>query len=251
MMIAMTIAGMDPSGGAGILNDIKTFHSMGVYGTGIVTVLTAQNHKRVESIETVSLEFIRKQFETVLEEYPVEYAKTGMLYSIENVELVSCLVKKHDMKVVVDPVMVAGSGAQLSVDGYAKSLKEHLLQCAVLTTPNVKEAETLSGISIVNVDDAVEAADKIGELCDVVITGGDLGGSCVVNLDGNIHVVEAELVESENTHGTGCSFSAAITACLVKGYDHVHSIEMAVDYVRDAVVNGKWGTLNQFHRYKI
>lgn len=249
-MMAMTIAGMDPSGGAGIINDIKTFHSMDVYGTGIVTVLTAQNYKRVDSIEPVSSNFIERQFETVLEEYPVEYVKTGMLYSVENVELISRLIKKHDLKVVVDPVMIAGSGAPLSLEGYSKSLIQHLLPFAILTTPNVKEAETLSGINIENIDDAVEAADKIGEICNVVVTGGDLGGSCVVKLNGDLSIIETELVESENTHGTGCSFSAAITAGLVKGYDYIQSIEIAVKYVREAVVHGNWGTLNQFHESK-
>lgn len=249
-MMAMTIAGMDPSGGAGILNDIKTFHSMGVYGTAVVTVLTAQNPKKVEGIEPVSTGFIEKQVETVLDEYPVEYVKTGMLYSVENVRLVSKLVKKHNLKVVVDPVMVAGSGAKLSVEGYAESLKKYLLPHALIVTPNIMEAKILSGKRILNVEDAVESAAKIGEMCNVVITGGDLEGSNVVNWEGEIFTVEMELVESENTHGTGCSFSAAITAGLVKGYDPVLSIEMAGEFVRHAVASGRWGTLNQFYKFE-
>lgn len=249
-MIAMTIAGMDPSGGAGILNDIKTFHSLGVYGTAVVTVLTAQNPKRLEGIEPVNIDFIEKQVETVLEEYPVEYGKTGMLYSVENVKLVSRLIKKHKLNVVVDPVMVAGSGASLSCEGYAESLKEYLLPLAILTTPNVREAEILSGTEIKDVNDAVESATLIGKTCNVVITGGDLGGLSVVNWEGEISTVEMELVESENTHGTGCSFSAAVTAGLVKGNDPIRSIEKAGEFVKDAVAFGRWGTLNQFHRFE-
>ena len=162
-MMAMTIGGYDPSGGAGILNDIKTFHALNVYGTAVITVLTAQNSKRVEDIELVSTDFIQKQLETVLEDIPIKYAKTGMLYSSENVKVVSEKIVEHDLKVVVDPVMVAGCGSLLSVDGYAESIKKYLLPNAVLTTPNINEAEQLSGIKINCTDDAIDAAIKIGK----------------------------------------------------------------------------------------
>jgi hydroxymethylpyrimidine/phosphomethylpyrimidine kinase len=248
-MIAMSIAGFDPSGGAGILNDIKTFHALGVYGTAVITALTAQNPHRVEAVEPVSTDFIDKQLETVLEDYPIEYAKSGMLYNSENVKLVSEKIVQHELNLVVDPVMVAGSGNSLSKEGYVESLKKYLLPHAILTTPNTNEAEQLSGIKIIDTDDAVKAATEIGKICDVIVTGGHLNGSNIF-FNGTVKVFEGEIIESINTHGTGCSYSAAITAGLSKGENLISSIEIAGEFVKNSVVNGKWGTLNQFHKFK-
>lgn len=245
-MIALSIAGYDPSGGAGILNDVKTFQAMGIYGTGVVTVLTAQNPERVEAIEPVSTEFIEKQLETLLKFYPIKYCKTGMLYNKENLKLVGAKTKEHNLKVVVDPVMVAGCGTELSVDGYTKELKKYLLPNATLTTPNIYEAELLSGQKIESIDDAVEAAVKIGKICDVVITGGNLNGSNVV-FDGTLKVIENELIGDVEVHGTGCSFSAAVTVGLLKNNSLKRSVEDAVEFVKHGVEHGKWGTLDQFH----
>ena len=248
-MIAMSIAGYDPSGGAGILNDIKTFHALGIYGTAVITVLTAQNPSRVVGIESVSTDFIEKQLDTILEDYPVKYAKTGMLYSKENIKLVSDKVVEHDLSLVVDPVMIAGSGALLSRGNFADSIKKYLLPNTVLTTPNIQEAEELSGIKIHSIDDAVKAAEEIGKICNVIITGGHLNG-CNVFFNGSVKVIEGEIVESKNTHGTGCSYSAAVTASLAKGCDLFQSIEIAGEFVRNSVINGEWGTLNQFYKFK-
>jgi len=248
-MMAMTIAGYDPSGGAGILNDIKTFHALGVYGTAVITVLTAQNSKRVGEIKQVPSDFIGKQIETVLEDIPIKFAKTGMLYSSEIVKLVSEKVVEHDFNLVVDPVIVAGCGTMLSETGYVESLKEYLLPNAVLATPNIKEAEILSGVQINCVDEAVEAAIEIGKICNVVVTGGHLNGKNVV-FNGSIKIIEGEIVESKNTHGTGCSFSAAVTAGLARGFKLLQSIEMSGEFVKESIVKGEWGTLNQFHNFK-
>lgn len=245
-MIALSIAGYDPSGGAGILNDVKTFQAMGIYGTGVITVLTAQNPESVEAIEPVSTEFIEKQLETLLKVYPIKYCKTGMLYSKENLKLVGTKAKEHDLRMVVDPVMVAGCGAELSVDGYAKVLKKYLLPNAILTTPNIYEAELISGLKIESIDDAVEAAVKIGKICDVVITGGNLKGSNIV-FDGTLSVIENELVGNVEVHGTGCSFSAAVTVGLLKNQGLKRSVETAVEFVKHGVEHGQWGTLDQFH----
>ncbi|UTB32953.1 MAG: bifunctional hydroxymethylpyrimidine kinase/phosphomethylpyrimidine kinase [Methanobacterium sp. ERen5] len=245
-MIALSIAGYDPSGGAGILNDVKTFQAMGIYGTGVITVLTAQNPESVEAIEPVSTEFIEKQLETLLKVYPIQYCKTGMLYNKENLKLVGAKTKEHNLKMVVDPVIVAGCGAELSVDGYAKELKKYLLPNATLTTPNIYEAELISGQKIESVDDAVEAAVNIGKICDVVITGGNLNGSNIV-FDGTLSVVENELIGDVEVHGTGCSFSAAVTVGLLKNNCLKRSVEDAVEFVKHGVEHGKWGTLDQFH----
>ena len=247
-MMAMTIGGYDPSGGAGILNDIKTFHALEVYGTGIITVLTAQNSKKVEDIMPVSTDFIQKQIETVLEDIPIKFVKTGMLYSSENVKTVSEKIVEHDLNLVVDPVMVAGCGSPLSVDGYSEAVKKYLLPNAVLVTPNVNEAQQLSGIEINCTDDAVAAAIEIGKICDVVVTGGHLNGDNVL-FNGTINIINGDLIESVNTHGTGCSYSAAITAGLSKGISLLESVEMAGEFVKESVINGEWGTLNQFHNF--
>lgn len=245
-MIALSIAGYDPSGGAGILNDIKTFQAMGIYGTGVITVLTAQNPDRVEAIEPVSMDFIEKQLETLFEVYPIQYCKTGMLYNTDNLKLVRTKAREHRLNMVVDPVMVAGCGAELSVDGYAKALKKYLLPNATLTTPNIFEAELLSGQTIESVDDAVEAAMKIGKICDVVITGGHLKGSNIV-FNGTLSIIENKLIGNDEVHGTGCSFSAAVTAGLLKNHDLKKSVEDAAEFVKTGVEHGKWGTLDQFH----
>jgi hydroxymethylpyrimidine/phosphomethylpyrimidine kinase len=248
-MIAMTMAGFDPSGGAGILNDVKTFHAFGVYGAAILTVLTAQNSTRVEDIQLIPTDFIEKQIETVLEDLPVKFAKTGMLYTSENVKFISNKVAEHELELVVDPVMVAGSGDLLSVEGYAETLKKYLLPNAVLTTPNITEAEKLSGIKINNIDDAIDAAVEIGKICNVVVTGGHLDGKNIL-FNGSIKIIEGEIIESKNTHGTGCSYSAAITASLARGCKMLQSIEKAGEFVKESVNTGAWGTLNQFHNVK-
>jgi hydroxymethylpyrimidine/phosphomethylpyrimidine kinase len=168
-----------------------------------------------------------------------------MLYSKEIVQLVSRKIREHDLKLVVDPVMVSGSGGSLSIEGFKESLEKYLLPSAVLVTPNISEAEQLSGMKINDDDDAVQAAIEIGKICNVVITGGHLNGRDII-YNGMIHVVEGELLDSENTHGTGCSYSAAVTAGLVKGCDLLGSIEIAGKFVKKGIEYGKWGTLNQF-----
>jgi hydroxymethylpyrimidine/phosphomethylpyrimidine kinase len=246
--IAMTIAGFDPSGGAGVLNDVKTFESLGVYGTAVVTALTAQNIYEVKGVLPVDVGFIEKQMETVLQSEDIKYAKTGMLYSQEIVKAVASRVEEHELKLVVDPVMVAGSGGFLSKKGLTESIKKYLLPLSVLTTPNIHEAETLSGIKIENEGNAIEAALEIGKYCDVVVTGGHLKGSDIF-YNGSIHVFEGELMESNNTHGSGCTYSAAVTAMLSQGCDMESSIKFAGNFVKESIKYGTRGTLNQMWKF--
>jgi hydroxymethylpyrimidine/phosphomethylpyrimidine kinase len=248
-MIAMSIAGFDPSGGAGILSDVKTFHALGVYGTAVITVITAQNPSIVSAIQPVATKLIENQIDTIMEDYPIEHAKTGMLFNSTIVELVAEKIQEHHLKVVVDPVMIAGCGADLSDKSYLKSLKKYLLPSASIVTPNIDEAEKLSGYSIQTLDDAIHAAEKIGEICDVVVTGGHLKGVNVL-YNGEINVIKGELVDNINTHGTGCTFSAALTAGLANNYDLKKSIDLAIKFVKSSVISGNWGTLNQFHKLK-
>ncbi len=244
-MIAMSIAGFDPSAGAGILNDIKTFSAFGIYGTAVITAITAQNINKVEGVQPVDPQFIEKQIDSVLEQEKIEFVKTGMLYSPEIIKTVAKKVHEHELQVVVDPVMIAGSGGFLSKKGIAGSLKKHLLPIATLATPNIHEAQEISGITIENVENAIEAALKIGELCNVVVTGGHLEGSDVL-FDGSIKVIEGELIKSDNTHGSGCTYSAAIAASLVKGEDIETAVRNAGKFVRESIKYGSKGTLNQF-----
>ncbi|MGB9937184.1 MAG: bifunctional hydroxymethylpyrimidine kinase/phosphomethylpyrimidine kinase [Methanobacterium sp.] len=246
-MIAMSIAGFDPSGGAGILNDIKTFSALGIYGTAVITALTAQNIHKVTGIEPVPTNFIEKQINTVLEQEKISYTKTGMLYSDEIIKCVSEKVKEHELKVVVDPVMVAGSGGFLSKRDMAKSLKKNLLPIAELTTPNIHEAEEISGIKIESIEDAINAAENIGKICNVVVTGGHLEGNDVL-FDGSIKVIEGELIESSNTHGSGCTYSSAVTSFLVKGNNLENAIKKAGKFTKESIQYGLKGTLNQLHK---
>ena len=244
-MIAMSIAGFDPSGGAGILNDIKTFSAFGVYGTAVITAITAQNIKKVEGLQPVDPQFIEKQIDAVLKQEKIEFAKTGMLYSDKIIKTVARKVTEHGLKVVVDPVMIAGSGGFLSKKDIASSLKKHLLPVAALTTPNIHEAQEISGVKIESTEDSIEAALKIGEICNVVVTGGHLEGTDVL-FDGSIKVIEGKLIESDNIHGSGCTYSSAIVASLVKGENIENAVRQAGKFVKESIKYGSNGTLNQF-----
>ena len=245
-MIAMTIAGFDPSGGAGILNDIKTFSALGIYGTAVITAITAQNINEVTGIQPVDTRFIEKQIDTLLVQNEIQYAKTGMLYSDKIIKVVSKKIDSYNLKVVVDPVMVASSGGFLSKKDFVKSLKKNLLPLAELTTPNIYEAQEISGIKIETVEDAMKAAENIGKLCNVVVTGGHLEGNDIL-FDGAIKVIEGELIKSENVHGSGCTYSSAIVASLLKGYKMENAIKFAAKFTRESIKNGFNGTLNQFY----
>ena len=240
-MIVMSIAGVDPSGGAGIFADLKTFQAIGVYGTGIVTALTSQNPYEFFSTQPVSPEYIEEQIDSVMDAYDVEFIKTGMLYSPEIIKLVAEKVKEYDLKAVVDPVMVATSGGNLTKEDIADAFNKYLLPKSILTTPNVSEAEKLSGININNKEDAIKATELID--CNCFITGGHLNGINVINANNEITVKKQDLIETENLHGSGCNLSSAITAYLAKENSLIDSCFKAMDYVYDGIKNGNYGTL--------
>ena len=240
-MIVMSIAGVDPSGGAGVFADLKTFQAIGVYGTGIVTALTAQNPYKFFSTLPVSEEYIEDQMDAVLDSYEVEFIKTGMLYSPEIIKLVSKKIKEYDLKAVVDPVMVATSGGNLTREDLADAMNKYLLPQAILTTPNVSEAEKLTNFVIKTEEDAIKASKKI--ICDNIITGGHLDGINTININGEITIKKQELIKTDNLHGTGCNLSSAIVAYLAKNNDLTTSILKALDYVYEGIKNGNYGTL--------
>ena len=240
-MIVMSIAGVDPSGGAGVYADLKTFQAIGVYGTGIVTALTAQNPYKFFSTKPVSPDYIEEQMDSVMDSYDVEFIKTGMLYSPEIIKLVTKKIKEYDLKAVVDPVMVATSGGDLTKEDIAKAMNRYLLPQAILTTPNVAEAEKLTDLKITNKNDAIKASELIE--CNNIITGGHLDGINTITIDGEVSIVKQELIETDNLHGTGCNLSSAITAYLAKNNDLNTSILKALDYVYEGIKNGNYGTL--------
>ena len=240
-MIVMSIAGVDPSGGAGVFADLKTFQAIGVYGTGIVTALTAQNPYKFFSTLPVAPDYIEEQIDSVLDEYDIEFIKTGMLYSPKIIKLVGRKVKEYGLKAVVDPVMVATSGGDLTREDIANAMNKYLLPQSILTTPNIAEAEKLTDLKINTKEDAVKASESIK--CNSIITGGHLDGINTINIDGEISIVKQELIETDNLHGTGCNLSSAIVAYLAKNNNLNESILKALDYVYEGIKNGNYGTL--------
>ena len=240
-MIVMSIAGVDPSAGAGVYADLKTFQAIGVYGTGIVTALTAQNPYKFFSTSPVSPEYIEEQIDSVMDSYEVEYLKTGMLYSPEIIELVSKKIKEYNLKAVVDPVMVATSGGDLAKEDIADAFNKYLLPRSILTTPNIAEAEKLTNMELKTKEDAIEASKKI--VCNNIITGGHLDGLNTITIDGELTTIKQELIETDNLHGTGCNLSSAIVAYLAKNNNLHTSITKALDYVYEGIKNGNYGTL--------
>lgn len=227
--VALTIAGSDPSGGAGLQADLKTFHQWGVYGTSVVTLLTVQSTMGVHRVETVSPELVAQQLDVVIEDVPPRAAKTGALGSRALVELVAERARGFAFPLVVDPVMVSKHGHPLlSVDAQ-EAVRMKLMPVAALFTPNVPEAEALTGRRISTVAEALDAAKALGDFGAkaVLLKGGHLPGEPVDVLwsGGQATRFEGRRVMTKHTHGTGCTLSAAIVAQLAKGV----TVELAVE----------------------
>lgn len=240
-MVVMSIAGVDPSAGAGVYADLKTFQAHGVYGCGVVTALTAQNPYKVYSLHPIDEAYVAEQIDAVLDAYEITYIKTGMLYSPEIIRLISSKISEYNLKAVVDPVIVATSGGNLTKNDLAKAMNKHLLSKAVLTTPNIAEAEKLTGMKINTKEDAIKAAEKIS--CNSLITGGHLDGINTMRIDGEITIKKHDLIKTDNLHGTGCNLSSAIVANLEKGNSLLDSCMKSFDYVYESIKNGDYGTL--------
>ena len=253
--VALTIAGSDPSGGAGIQADLKTFHQFGVYGEAAITLLTVQNTRGVYRVELVTPELVREQVERVMEDIPPGAAKTGALGSAEIVEAVAYRAAGFDFPLVVDPVMISKHGAPLMNEAARRALRVCLLPQARLVTPNLHEAMALSGMAIESVAQMREAAVRIAEFGAraVLVKGGHLGGDPVdVLWDGvAFHEFTGERVETVHTHGTGCSYSAAITALLAQGVGLVEAVGRAKGWIQRAIkgnpgVGGGQGPVDHF-----
>lgn len=240
---ALTIAGSDSGGGAGIQADLKTFQAFNVFGMSVVTSVTSQNTLGVRSIRDIPPDVVGDQIDMIMEDIGTDAAKTGMVSNKDIIEVVVDRVKKYRIeKLVVDPVMIAKSGARLLRENAESALTEKLLPVAFLVTPNVFEAEILSGTEIGGIEDAKKSARLIRErgVKFVLLKGGHLSGERAIDIlfDGrDFDFYESERVDTENTHGTGCTFSAAITAGLSRGMGVHDAIKVAKDYITRAIRN--------------
>ncbi|MGD6856954.1 bifunctional hydroxymethylpyrimidine kinase/phosphomethylpyrimidine kinase [Bacillus infantis] len=240
---ALTIAGSDSGGGAGIQADLKTFQELGVYGMSALTAITAQNTTGVQAVFPVTAEAVGKQIESIGSDMGTDALKTGMLFDADIIKAVSAVIRHYRWtKVVVDPVMIAKGGASLLQESAMAALKEHLLPLALIITPNIPEAEAITGMKISSLAERKEAARRLCALGadNVVIKGGhDTGNqeaAADLLFDGNsFDVFEGRRVDTVNTHGTGCTFSAAITAGLAKGLSVKDSVRLGKDFIQAAI----------------
>jgi len=240
MKTALTVAGSDSGGGAGIQADLKTFAAIGVHGTSAITAVTAQNTQGVSGIFDLPPSFVEAQFDAIAVDIGVDAMKTGMLFSAEIIAaVVGKIVQYGISQVVVDPVMVATSGDLLLRQDAIEAVKRALLPVALVVTPNRREAEVLAGMEIQSEDDVLEASRRIHALGPryVLIKGGHATGDAVDYLfDGHeMRGFLAPRIETENTHGTGCTLSAAIAAYLALGRGVVEAVSGAKEYVTEAL----------------
>ncbi len=240
MRTALSIAGSDSCGGAGIQADLKTMTVNGVYGMSTITALTAQNTTGVTSIMEVSPEFLKEQLDAVFTDIYPDAVKIGMVSSRDLIEVIAERLIFYQAKcIVVDPVMVATSGSSLLENSAVKKLKEKLLPIASLVTPNIPEAQVLSGLTIKNEKDMEKAARFIGETygCGVLLKGGHSinDANDLLYEQGECTWFYGKRIDNPNTHGTGCTLSSAIAANLAKGFDLKTSIQRGKEYISGAL----------------
>ena len=240
MKTALTIAGSDSSGGAGIQADIKTMTMNGVYAMSAITALTAQNTTGVRGILESTPEFLKQQIDAVFEDIYPDAVKIGMVASSELIRVIADRLRYYDAKnVVVDPVMVATSGSALMKTDAIQTLIAQLLPIAAVVTPNIPEAQVLSGIEIQSREDMHAAAKKIGDSygCAVLLKGGHSinDANDLLYVKGEFTWFEGKRIDNPNTHGTGCTLSSAIASNLAKGFTLTESVQRAKDYISGAL----------------
>ena len=237
--VALTIAGSDPSGGAGIQADLKTFHQFGVYGEAVITLITVQNTRGVDRVECLAPDLVADQIRAVISDIPPAAAKTGALGNRGIIEAVAELAAAFPFPLVVDPVMVSKHGAPLLAAEGVDALKTLLLPYAFLLTPNLEEAALLTGQEVRTVSDMRKAAQKLAALGPraVLVKGGHLEGDAVdvLYFEGEFREFTSPRMETRHTHGTGCTFSAAIAAGLACGRDLPEAVERAKHYISEAI----------------
>jgi hydroxymethylpyrimidine kinase / phosphomethylpyrimidine kinase / thiamine-phosphate diphosphorylase len=242
----MTIAGSDSSAGAGIQADLKTFSALGVYGTTVITTLTAQSTDTISDILVVPSKFFKNQLVTTLEDIKPHVIKIGVLYSKSIINIVKHVLKNYKTPIVVDPVLYSGTGIKLLDDDSYELFRKEIIPLAYVITPNLKEAELVSKINITNKHNMIKAAAEIFKLgaSNIIIKGGHHGRNDekVVDLlfkekSMKPHQIIHERLKIGETHGTGCNFSAAIASFLAQGYDISESFQLANSYVHEALKN--------------
>jgi hydroxymethylpyrimidine/phosphomethylpyrimidine kinase len=240
MKNALTIAGSDSCGGAGIQADIKTFSALGTYGMSVITAVTAQNTTGVRSIREMDLEIIKAQIECLYEDITVHGVKIGMVSSIQIIHTIAgCLQRLHAQNIVVDPVMVSKSGSHLLKPESRNELINSLFPLALVVTPNLFEAEAITGQKIETLEQMEKAALIICKMGakNVIIKGGHLSGDAIdVFYDGkSITHMKGIRIDTKNTHGTGCTFSSAITAFIARGCPVPEAVKCAKEYITGAI----------------
>ncbi len=249
---SLTIAGSDSGGGAGIQADLKTFSALEVHGSSVITAITAQNTKKVAAVHNVPLDIIEKQIDSVMADIGADSVKIGMLSNSGIIRLVAKKLKEYRVKnIVLDPVMVAASGAKLLEDSAIESLKKELIPMALVITPNIPEAEVLVNFKIKTLEDVKNAAKEILKFgCRAVLMkGGHLGinNNEVIDIfyDGKTFIEIKNKKINKIGHGTGCTLSSAIAAYIAKGFELKEAVKNAISYVHNALEKGfKVGEMN-------
>lgn len=255
----LTIAGSDCSGGAGIQADLKTFSAIGTYGMSVITSITAQNTNGVFKVENLSTDIIRSQIKAIFEDIPPKATKIGMVSEVEIIKELSYALKKYKpSNIVLDPVMISKSGFSLLNPNAKETLKRELIPLADIITPNIPEAEEISNIKITNVEDMKRAGKIILNLGPkyVLIKGGHLDGEAIdllISKD-KIEVFKSERLNRNNTHGTGCTLSSAITANLALGKTMVEAVRESKNYITEAIkysyqIGHGIGPVNHFYKF--
>ncbi len=259
MVTVLTIAGSDSSGGAGIQADLKTFCAYGVYGAAVITALTAQNTVGVQGMLEVEENFVAKQLDSVLTDLRVNAAKIGMVFKKETIRIIADKLLEYNVKnIVLDPVIFSKSGDSLIKDDAVAILKEKLIPICDVITPNLYEAESLSGFSVRNTEDMKKASEILYSLGSkaVIIKGGHLHGNAddVLYNGKEFKILEGERISGKNPHGTGCTFSSALAAGLALGLSIDEAFISAKEYVADAikksiVIGSGFNVLNHIYKF--
>ncbi|MHC8515122.1 bifunctional hydroxymethylpyrimidine kinase/phosphomethylpyrimidine kinase [Sporosarcina sp. ITBMC105] len=244
--VALTIAGSDSGGGAGIQADLKTFQELGVFGTSALTAVTAQNTLGVHGVYPIEAAGVTAQIQAVLDDFSVGAVKTGMLFSADIIEAVAVSLRHNGCPpLVIDPVMIAKGGASLLKDEAVTALKAHLLPLATLVTPNIPEAEVLADMTIQSTADYEEAANRIlsSGAKAVILKGGhsndaQFAEDFFFGADGYSFTLKSERIATKDTHGTGCTFSAAITAFIAQGKSLQEAVREAKVFIQAAISDG-------------
>jgi len=239
--IALTIAGSDSGGGAGIQADLKTFHAFGIFGTSVITAITAQNTKGVFAVHPVPLEVVRAQIDALADDLPPVALKTGMLATASLVEVVCDAMEVHGLaRIVVDPVMVSSTGARLLDPDAVAAIMDRLVPQATLVTPNIPEARILTGLPIDDVEGQIDAARLLVErgAQGALVKGGHARGGELVDVlwhGEGLRSWTRPRLDTRHTHGTGCTLSAAVTAGLAQGHTVAEAVDRALDFVARAI----------------